>query len=289
MRAESAEPCPACGHAATRVLHRKRLRDREWSLALCAACGQHFTSPIPTDADIASFYVGDYHADLRREGGTEAAFGGKYRRYADMLARHLQRGRVIDVGCSTGLLVKMLRDRGYDAEGVELNQQSASWGSAHFGVKIHTTLLEHCDFAPESLDALLLTDVLEHTRHPRDFLRDARRLIRPGGFVLVTFPDIRSVESRYQRLLAESLRRDWLWRCCHIPLHTWEFTPETARACFEGAGFRVVEFRRWQPSLARDELRVVRMLDWPIRWLSFAPVGARLGTQMEFVIQRTPD
>src|SRR5439155_27145412 len=191
MKGVVLEKCPSSNAYAGRSYYQRTFNDRRWSLARCRSCDQDFTSPAPTKDDLNSFYAGDYHAELRTADGTDAAFGKKYRRYANMLCRHLDSGRVVDVGCSTGLLVRMLRDRGYDAEGIELNAQSAAWGSERYDVTIHTQPLQKC-YASGSLNAVLMTDVLEHTQHPRDFLRDVGRLLASGGFALVTFPDIRS-------------------------------------------------------------------------------------------------
>lgn len=183
----------------------------------------------------------------------------------------------------------MLRDRGYEAEGVEPNPENAAWGREHYGVTIHAEPLERSGLASGSLNALLFTDVLEHTAHPRDFLREAGRLLVPGGFALITFPDLLSVESRYRRALSRSLGRNWLWTNCHIPLHTWEFTPKTAKACFAAAGFRVVEFRRDQPTHERPGPTILNLLDAPTRLLSLAPLSRLLGTQMEFIVRKIKD
>lgn len=289
MSAVASEKCPGCGSDSARGVHQRTFKGRRWSLARCGDCRLHFTSPIPTQDDLSSFYAGEYHADLRTSGGTEAAFGSKYQRYADTLGRRLTSGRVVDVGCSTGLLVRTLRDRGYDAEGIELNEQSAAWGRAYYGVPIRTDPLERDSYPPESLNAVLLTDVLEHTQHPREFLRTVRGMLVPGGFVLVTFPDIGSLESRYQHMLSRLLRREWMWSSCHIPLHVWEFTRRTAEGCFVGAGFRVVEFRRSQIPHERAASLALRALGAPLRLLDWAPLGRWLGTQMEFVIQKVGD
>ena len=247
MAPQRSQNCPMCGSNRARKLSSGAFQGREWRLARCRICGLHYTDPVPTVDEIKAFYAGDYHAGLLVEGGAEAVFGSKYRRYADALGRHLHSGRVVDVGCSTGLLVRILCNRGYEAEGVELNSRSAEWGRDHYGVTIHTLPLELCSYRPESLLALLFTDVLEHTQHPRDFLHAASRLLVPGGIALVTFPDIRSLESRYYYALSRLLRRDWLWRCCHIPKHTWEFTRTTAEACFASAGFEVLSFAGASP------------------------------------------
>ena len=281
-----AGPCPLCEAPDARAVHARPFRGRRWSLARCRGCGLHFTAPRPTDADLAGFYEGDYHAGLRTPGAAEHTFGAKYRRYADALGRHLRSGRVVDVGCSTGLFVRLLRDRGYDAEGVELNGASAVWGGEHYRVPIHPEPLEAGRYAPGSLDAVLLTDVLEHTRHPADFLRGVGQLLAPGGRVFVTFPDIGSAESRYQYLLAKALRRDWLWATCHVPLHVWEFTRRSAEATFAAAGFGVAEFRRHHPRRSLPDgalLKLLALPTWPLGWPG---VRRLLGTQMEFVLRK---
>jgi len=278
-----------CGSHANRIICRRSLLEREWALVQCQECRQHYTAPTPTLDELTAFYAGDYHSVLRTPGGTEAVFGDKYDRYADTLGRHLKSGRVVDVGCSTGLLVKELRDRGYDAAGIELNAESAAWGRAHYGVTIYEEPLERCPIPLASLSALLFTDVIEHMQHPRDFLREAGRRLAPGGVALVTFPDIESMESRYTYALARVFSRDWLWSNCHIPLHVWEFTPKTAEACFSSAGFDVVEMRRSQIDIERSGLLAVDILKLPLRCLSWPVLSRLFGTQMEFVIRKVAE
>jgi 2-polyprenyl-3-methyl-5-hydroxy-6-metoxy-1,4-benzoquinol methylase len=278
--------CPLCQSPAIRRVHSKEVRGYTWWLAHCAACGLHFTDPRPSPQFLSAYYAGEYHAGLQVEGGTELAFGAKFRRYADWLGRFLPAGRVLDVGCSTGLLVKMLSDRGYQAEGIELNPGSAEWGRFHYGVTIHSGTLESCPIESGALDAVILTDVLEHTLNPLEFLRAVGERLAADGLVLVTFPDIQSLESRYLRSIARLLRRPWLWGNCHIPLHVWEFTPKTARACFHAAGFEVVDHRRSHLVDLEESSSLVRLIVLPTRVLGFSLAASRLGTQMEFLIRK---
>jgi SAM-dependent methyltransferase len=275
-----------CDSDSIRIILGRPHRGRQWALARCRDCELHFTVPAPSDADLVAFYQGDYHSSLRVKAGAGKAFNIKYQRYVDALSRYLRAGRVLDFGCSTGLLVRILRDHGYEAEGIEMNAQSAEWGRANYGVVIHSEPLEYCSYGRGSLDAVLFTDVLEHTKNPRDTLREAWRLLAPGGIVLVTFPDIRSIESRYQYFLARLFRREWLWGCCHIPLHVWEFTRATAAACFESASFEIVEFRRNQPAPESADGLVLTLLSAPIWLLYWLLPGRWFGTQMEFILRK---
>ena len=193
---------------------------------------------------------------------------------------------MLDIGCATGLLVKMLCDYGYRAEGIELNSSSAAWGSEHYKVTIHDKPLDDCSFEPESFDAVILTDVLEHTLHPRDYLTNISKYLAPNGVALITFPDVMSLESHYFFLVAKLTGRPWLWKNCHIPLHVWEFTKATAVACFEGAGFHVLNFRRIHDSGSGGGTGLLKLINMPPAILNWHPLASRLGTQMEFIIRR---
>ena len=71
-----------------------------------------------------------------------------------------------------------------------------------------------------------------------------------------------------------------------MPLHVWEFTPKTALACFEAAGFRLVEFQRSQDAPGNDATGLLRLISFPSEIAAWPVVATRWGTQMEFVIRR---
>ena len=283
----SVSECPMCHSTATRAKFVKLHEEQRWTLRQCRKCGLHFTDPIPRPEFLNHCYAGDYHHELRHDGATEYRFGPKYQRYLSRIAQHVPPGsRVLDVGCSTGLLVKMLCDRGYRAEGIELNSESAAWGRQHYGITIHECAIEECAFAPGSFDAIILADVLEHTLHPRQCLSAIGQYLTPDGFAFVAFPDINSLESRWFFLVAKITSTSWLWKTCHIPLHVWEFTPKTALACFEAAGFRLVEFQRSQDAPGNDTTGLLKLISLPSEIAAWPIVATRWGTQMEFVIRR---
>lgn len=267
-------------HLATKTVSAK-----EYHLVVCARCGQHYCDPTPTTEEILGFYQGDFHRELRQIGGTERIFGPKFLRYRDWVITFTQGGRSIDIGTATGLFPSLLKSAGFDAEGTEYNQASAEWGSAHYGIRIRVGGLEQIASEREAYDLISLTDVLEHTEHPLHSLEAASRSLKPLGYMLITFPNIRSVESQYQRMLAKMTRREWLWSCCRVPLHVWEFTPDTARAMFDKAGFDVVGFRR--SHVEEDPLSgIAGILTFPLRALNVPWVAHRIGSQMEFMIRK---
>jgi len=274
-----------CGVPGAVRLASRMMKGKEYRLVLCERCGQHFCDPAPTVEEIVGFYEGDYHQQLRDAGGTERVFGPKFSRYRDWTLTFLRGGRSIDIGTATGLFPSLLKAAGFEAEGTEYNRESAEWGSAHYGVRIRVGGLEQISPEIGAYDLITMTDVLEHTEHPMHALQTASVSLKPRGHMLITFPDIRSMESLYQQKVAKLTGREWIWECCHVPLHVWEFTPKTARAMFDRAGFDVVGFRRWQ--VVDVPLGgMAGVLTLPLRALKFPWLAERLGTQMEFMIRK---
>ena len=103
--------------------------------------------------------------------------------------------------------------------------------------------------------------------------------------MLITFPDIGSLESRYVRLLSWCLRRDWIWYNCRVPHHVWEFTPGTACALFQKAGFEVLGLQRFQDE-HEPSSGVMALLLLPVRLLRIPAMSRLFGTQMEFIIRK---
>ena len=277
--------CPLCGGSQGERIYSREFQNVTWHLGKCPDCGLHYTDPKPTPAQMAGFYEGDYHSELRSPGGSERAFGEKFRRYVEWIVQFVQKGRSLDIGCATGLMPHLLSRGGFAAEGVEFNPQSAAWGREHYGVPITVGGLEQVDALPGAFDLVTMTDVLEHTENPVEALRGVNALLRQGGFMLVTFPDISSLRARFSYLLARAASREWLWMSCHIPGHTWEFTPATARKCFEKAGFEVAGFRRSE-SVPDEWSGMMTPLGWWERFLNWGPVARRQGSQMEFMLRK---
>ena len=127
--------------------------------------------------------------------------------------------RYLDVGCSTGFVVEAARDKGWDAIGIDLNPSAIEYGRTR-GLDLRTVALEDAGFAPGSLDAVSLFDVLEHLLDPRRTLRVCADLLAPGGILFLYVPNFDSAS----RLLMGA-DAHFIWPTHHLNY----YTPTTIR------------------------------------------------------------
>jgi 2-polyprenyl-3-methyl-5-hydroxy-6-metoxy-1,4-benzoquinol methylase len=278
--------CPFCSSADVVNVFACSFHDRTWNLASCRKCSLKFTNPLPTPDDIAGFYTDSYHSSLRTPGAAEKLHGARFADFASFIEQYCPPpAKTLDIGCSTGLLPAILHKRGYDAEGIEFSAASAAWGSAHYGIRIFNDPLETGLYPSDTYDLVSMTDVLEHTVNPVEFLRHVKRVLKPRAYALVTFPDIESPQMRYSVFLANLLKRPDMC-ISQVPHHTWEFSRKTATATFERAGFEVIAFRRRQPFLQRWSIKAAP-LEIPCWLLSIPPLPRWFGLRMQFIIRST--
>jgi 2-polyprenyl-3-methyl-5-hydroxy-6-metoxy-1,4-benzoquinol methylase len=101
--------------------------------------------------------------------------------------------RVLDVGCWTGDLGRVLVQRGCEVSGLEIDEEAAEKARAD----LETVVVADLEVAPTSqhfpggsFDAVVFADVLEHLRDPVGVLRDAAGLLAPDGKIVISVPNV---------------------------------------------------------------------------------------------------
>ncbi len=174
----------------------------EGPLLSCNACGQLVSQISEADYlrsmqafDDAGFNLPDARAAARRARHA----GARLARIRALLGGRLdRRPRLIDVGCSRGDFVAAATASAFDAEGVEPAPQIAAAARAA-GRKVHTGLLEEQQFADAQFDAVSLFEVVEHLRAPLVLMRECRRILRPGGVMLLSTGNAASWTARVMK------------------------------------------------------------------------------------------
>lgn len=109
--------------------------------------------------------------------------------------KEIRKKRVLDIGCGTGALVSQLAQKGYQAVGIDSQEE----GLARRKIKEpHLSLFRgnavELPFGDTQFDVAILADVLEHLDESKAF-KEALRVVVPGGTVLITVPAFPSLWS----------------------------------------------------------------------------------------------
>jgi len=147
------------------------------------------------------------------------------------------RGRLLDVGCGAGEWITVMRDFGWEVEGLDFDENAARVGRAN-GLKVHCGALEEQDFPSDSFDAVTLNHVIEHVPDPISTLTECARVLKKGGKLVLATPNNASLSHRV-------FKRDW--RGLEPPRHLHIFSPSSMRRLLAMAGLKQIAIR---PSIA---------------------------------------
>jgi len=224
--------CPVgCGDA----LGPTELELPEGRLQRCPGCGQLVSrvSEARYRETMASFDRADFNQPAGRElARRHAVARRRLAAIAALLARPPRAIRVLDVGCSRGQFVEAAAQRGFRAEGVEPAPRMAAAARAA-GLMVHPGLLEDQHFSEGAFDALTLFEVVEHLKDPLPLLAECRRVVRPGGVIVISTGNTAS-----WTVTAMGARWDY-FHIAHDGGHISFFNPRSLRRLAETSGLRV--------------------------------------------------
>ena len=143
---------------------------------------------------------GDYHVELDPNWPYLPVYQEKMRWVKQYLDNRTAGEKILDAGCGEGVLVKEYRQRGLDIIGMDM----------HYGSEYVLTgsILDSC-FPAEHFDALLCLDVIEHLTYAdqEKAIAELHRVLRRGGTLLLSIPNLAHLASRLSFLLTGKLLR----------------------------------------------------------------------------------
>ena len=100
-------------------------------------------------------------------------------------------GRLLDLGCGDGDLMRAAQDREWNAEGVDFDPASVEFARRR-GLNVHLGSLVSQDYAAEQFDAIVMSHVVEHLSDPIGVLQECHRVLKPGGRLILATPNVGS-------------------------------------------------------------------------------------------------
>ena len=203
-----------------------------FSLVRCESCGLVATSPPVPAPEISRWYPPSYYGEGNRRFHSilEGMIPYFRDRRAKAIERFVSKGRILDVGCGRGILPALLRERGWEAHGLEFSETAARHARDELGIPVHVGSFLDSPYEPGSFDAVVLWHVLEHVPDPVAVLARARQVLRPGGLLVVAVPNFESLQARFSG-------RHWFH--LDVPRHYHHFGVRVLKRMLAEAGFSI--------------------------------------------------
>ena len=233
--------CPLCGASVFRNLPLAR----DWhygnpglfQIVECESCRLNFLNPMPTLECLATAYPQDYYAYEAPTVINPSSASRLHRTIRRLLLYSpeqlkypaTQPGILLDIGCGSGAFLAEVKSRGWDAKGVELDANAALRGR-EAGLDIFSGTIDAAHYPSSSFDYVRSRHSFEHIHNSREVLREIRRIIKPGGTLLIEVPNVAGLAARI-------FGRYWWYLC--PPVHTFGYSPATLSRLLAQEGFQV--------------------------------------------------
>lgn len=245
--------CPGCGRDDFEVLFESNLEnsdfrgvtetiymlwgERRGRHVKCRNCHLIYVNPVENRNSMCEAYsqMKTVDAAIIRESRLRATES-----QVELVKKHNDGAHLLDIGCGEGFFLFSASKFGYATKGVELSEDAAAYARKEFGLDVETKPFEEVRFPENHFDVITLWQVLEHMLYPLMVLEEVHRILKPGGMLVITTPNIEGIPARI-------LKKRW-W--CITRLHLNQFTTKTLTNIVGNAGFKDISAVSYKESIS---------------------------------------
>ncbi len=230
-----------------------------YDLYRCPSCSLVFVHPQPASdflKDKVYSFESGYQSNKKGDFG-ETIPDKKTEKIMDFLKGNVVKGKLLDVGCSSGEFMYHAGKLGFDTYGVELNKRTADVARS-YGLNVFNGFLKDANFAQDSFDVIFLGDIIEHVNSPREFIQDCHRLLKRGGLIIISTPNLDCIWSR----MTFQLYR-WFnipWSSVTPPYHLFQFSFNNINRLMRDEAFSLISQFYLHPPRLMYELGSMHLL-----------------------------
>ena len=169
----------------------------------CKKCGLIYNNPRLDAESLAKMYTREYFVIDDKDYGVDYKAYANYIGDEDVIVRSMLRrmekvekyaaskGAVLDVGCATGFSLVAAQKLGWEAYGLEYSDFCVNYARSR-GLNVEQGSLDTYRGVDETFDAITMWDYLEHSPDPRKDLTRCRNLLKKGGVLVLSIPNVDS-------------------------------------------------------------------------------------------------
>ncbi len=201
--------CPLCLEGLSELLVRYALP--RLTVATCRRCRLSLVDQPSDEATLRTFYDASYFLSRRayffptasKWASTSSWWSNRTEFVAGLEALEKLgggRGRLLDVGCGVGNFVLLAQERGFEASGIDVSEFAVRSAREKRGLDVTQTTLGQLDVEDEKYDVVTMWDLIGHVADPLREIEHARRVLRPGGCLLINTPNEAALLRRIARV-----------------------------------------------------------------------------------------
>ncbi len=205
-----------------------------FNIVSCTSCGFKFTNPRPNDSIIGDYYrAEEYISHTNTKKGLvnklyHAVRTHTLRKKIKLLESYVSRGTILDYGCGTGMFLSECKKRGWEAYGMEPDDNARKLASVS-NVNLFSDKGKINEYVPNTkFDVISLWHVLEHVTDMNDTLLFFKSRLNSNGVLIIAVPNHVSYDAAYYK---EN------WAAYDVPRHLHHFEKKTISLLLENNGF----------------------------------------------------
>ena len=224
--------CILCNGFNFRIIHQKD----HWQYLRCLDCDLVSLYPKPSQQELMNNYR-DYLPIRPKEiEAWEIMMKPVIVKSANLIESRVRAGsgRLLDIGSGYGYLLQEMRSRGWVVEGIEVSQTGRQYARNRWDIRVYSQPLENLGLEADSFDVVTLFYLIEHVHDPLTLLKEVKRILKPGGLILLRWPHSTPIV----RMLGPLSQKFDLY---HTPYHLFDFSPKTMERMLRSCGFAEIE------------------------------------------------
>ncbi|MFA0961816.1 class I SAM-dependent methyltransferase [Roseivirga sp. BDSF3-8] len=222
------EKCPLCksGHFHNEMIVQDHMVSQEkFAVCKCDNCEIMFTNPRPERDNLAKYYESDaYISHTGKSYGLISPIYRLVRKYAlrkkvKLVNRHApKKARLLDIGCGTGHFLKSIAHDGWQASGVEVNDQARNIAVNQTPGIVYPSIDK---IPPKSkFEVITMWHVLEHVDNLEKTIQQLKELLVTKGILILALPNSYSYDAQYYK-------EDWAGY--DVPRHLYHFNRDAIK------------------------------------------------------------
>lgn len=165
----------------------------------------------------------------------------------------LRNGKLLDIGCGKGTFLRLAKERGWEAVGIEPNFEDAKELRELYGIKVYQNDFLEVSILEDKFDAVCLWDLIEHVPNPREWVMRCIQILKKGGLLVIATPDHFSLLDSLAELgyRLSGGRFTYALEKLYTIDHTLYFTKTTLKSLLEREGLEIFEVLKVNTDLSR--------------------------------------